>query len=72
MALAVCNDLSDMPLSVGIDAIPWTSTVFDTCIHLVETEPRHSTEFLGPAGLHGTVPSLGVDGIQLNITRDRT
>ena len=66
LAITLCNDLFDMPLPFGINAISWSSIIVYISLYLVEAEPRHPFEFPWPSGLHGAIPSMGIDGIQLD------
>jgi hypothetical protein len=63
VAVTLRNDLPNMSFAVGIDALPWTSTVLYTRLHLVKAEPRHPIEFPWSAGFHSSLSAVGVDGI---------
>lgn len=63
MAIALCNYLFNMSLSIGIHAIPWPSSIFDIGLYMVETESRYAAELLGSACLYSTVSTMGVDGL---------
>jgi hypothetical protein len=66
LVITVCNDLFDMPLPFGINAISWPSIIVYISLYLVEAEPRHPFEFPWPSSLHSAIPSMGIDGIQLD------
>jgi hypothetical protein len=68
LVTTVRNDLPDMSFAISFDAIPRTSAVLNSGIHLVKAQPRYSIEFLGLAGFHSSIFALGVDGIQPSVT----
>ena len=69
LVTTVRNDLPDMSFAISFDAIPGTSAVFNSGIHLVKAQPRYSIEFFRLAGFHSSIFALGVDGIQPSVTR---
>ncbi len=69
MAAIICNYLSDMSVSLGINAISRTPAIVDAGLHMVKTEPRYKTKFPGITSLHSSLPAVGVDGVQLSSTR---
>jgi hypothetical protein len=63
MAPPVCNNMSYLPLTTRISAIPGAPPLFDTSIHMVSTKSRHSFVIPRIDGLHSAVLALGIDGI---------
>lgn len=68
LVTTVRNNLPDMSFAISFDAIPGTSAILNSGIHLVKTQPRYPIEFLGLAGFHSSIFALGVDGIQSSVT----
>jgi hypothetical protein len=68
LVITLCHDQPDMSISSGINAIPWTSTVLNTRLHMVAAQPRYSIELPGSAGFHGAVLAMGVNGLQSSAT----
>ena len=64
MVITICNDLPHLPLSSCVDAFPWPSSLLHTRLHMVETQSRYEVEFPGDPGIHGTIPAMGVNGLQ--------
>jgi len=63
LATPLFHDLLDLPLTTRLHAIPGAPSLLHTRLHLVAQKPGHSTEFPGPAGVHGSVPAVGVDAV---------
>ena len=41
VVIAVRNDMSHLPISSSIDAVPWPSALFHTRLHMVEAQSRY-------------------------------
>jgi len=65
VAASLRNYESDLPLTAGLDALPWTPALLDASLYLVSTKPGHTAEFLGTLSIHRAIPALGTDGLQL-------
>ncbi len=61
--------MSNMPVPLGINAIPGTPAIVDAGLHMVKTEPRYKTELPRIARLHSTLLTMGIDGVQLSSAR---
>ena len=68
MAIALRNYMPDSPFATGVHALLRPSLVINVGIYMVETESRDKTELSGSAGLHGSISTMGIDGLQPYLT----
>lgn len=72
VVIALCNFMSDSTLTTRFYALLGPPFVINTGVHLVETESRDETEFLGSLGLHGAISTVGLDGLQPYLAWERS
>jgi hypothetical protein len=67
MAVVICNFDLTLALALGVDAFLGIAIIEYTRVHLESTEPRHQLELPGSSRIRRSIPTLGFDGIQLDL-----
>lgn len=69
MAASLRHGEPHRAVATGFNAIPRAPSLLYPRLHLVSPQPRHQTKLPGLARLHGSVPAVGADGLQLVYAR---